>query len=259
MKTAGVRELAPFFRSRGPRSHFRFTSFIGATGSATAIALGHGSCGECHRGVQTPGSGLASPNTSALSFCCSALVVAGAGNFGALTGGMANSLMGLGIPGAVRFVTARPASAKARWTCSSSTVLTAGIPMLNKASRPLRQARDKLRAWYLWAVAKGALKNGKAEAAPLSETTTTAARTAPAATGSLKPPTRRAPLWPSPPLSGAVAFAPVYERVNAVAFRRPDDVTSTYVASTICPDCAARRTAATARQRRWRHGRRAPR
>ena len=51
--------------------------------------------------------------------------------------------------------------------------------MLNKASRPLRQARDKLRAWYLWAVAKGALKNGKAEAAPLSETTTTAARTGP--------------------------------------------------------------------------------
>jgi hypothetical protein len=50
-----------------------------------------------------------------------------------------------------------------------------------------------------------------------------------------------------------------HERVNAVAFRRPDDVTSTYVASTICPDCAARRTAATARQRRWRHGRRAPR
>jgi len=29
------------------------------------------------------------------------------------------------------------------------------------------------------------------------------------------------------------------ERVNAVAFRRPDDVPSTYVASTICPDCAA--------------------
>ena len=48
-----------------------------------------------------------------------------------------------------------------------------------------------------------------------------------------------------------------HERVNAVAFRRPDDVTSTYVASTICADCAARRTAATARQRRWRHGRRA--
>jgi hypothetical protein len=54
------------------------------------------------------------------------------------------------------------------------------------------------------------------------------------------------------------------ERVNAAPFRRPDDVTSTYVASTyvastICPDCAVRRTAATARQRRWRHGRRAPR
>jgi hypothetical protein len=44
---------------------------------------------------------------------------------------------------------------------------------------------NKLRAWYLRAVAKGALENGKADA-PLSETTATAARTAAAATVSLK-------------------------------------------------------------------------
>ena len=48
-----------------------------------------------------------------------------------------------------------------------------------------------------------------------------------------------------------------------VTFRRPDapvvNVTPVVVQATSCPDCAARRTAATARQRRWRHGRRAPR
>ena len=49
------------------------------------------------------------------------------------------------------------------------------------------------------------------------------------------------------------------ERVNAAAFRRPGCCNVYCVASTICPDCAARRTAATARQRRWRHGRRAHR
>jgi len=49
---------------------------------------------------------------------------------------------------------------------------------------------------------------------------------------------------------------------GGVPFRRPDapvvDVTPIAIQAT-CPDCAARRAAATARQRRWRHGRRSPR
>jgi hypothetical protein len=55
-----------------------------------------------------------------------------------------------------------------------------------RALRVYTRLANKLRAWYLWAVAKGELENGNAEAAPLSETTAAAARTAAAATGSLK-------------------------------------------------------------------------
>jgi hypothetical protein len=62
-----------------------------------------------------------------------------------------------------------------------------------------------------------------------------------------------------------LALCEYFERklvdVTPVTFRRPDvpivDVTPIALQANSCPDCAARRAAATARQRRWRHGRRA--
>ena len=82
------------------------------------------------------------------------------------------------------------------------------IAASRRALRVDTRLANKLRAWYLWAVAKGALENGKAEAAPLSETTATAARTAAAATGSLKTAAAVRPAV-AQPLTGAAAFAPV--------------------------------------------------
>ena len=55
------------------------------------------------------------------------------------------------------------------------------IAASHRALRDYTRLANKPRAWDLWD-----LENGEAEAAPLSETTATAARTAAAATGSLK-------------------------------------------------------------------------
>jgi hypothetical protein len=78
-----------------------------------------------------------------------------------------------------------------------------------RALRIYTKLANKLRARYLWAVAKGALENGKAEAAPISETTPTAARTAASATGPLRTAAAACLRGQAQPLTGDAAFAPI--------------------------------------------------